>query len=78
MRAIVVTRYGDLDVLQMQEAPEPRARPGQVLVDVEAIGVNYRDVYERRGPGYGDEPPFVAGVEGAGTIAALGEGASDL
>jgi NADPH2:quinone reductase len=50
-----------------------------VLVDVEAIGVNYRDIYEREGAGpYSAEPPFVAGVEGAGTVAAVGEGVSDV
>jgi NADPH2:quinone reductase len=78
MRAIVVTRYGSPEVLQLQEQPEPEPQPGQVLVEAEAIGVNYRDIYERQGPGYGDEPPFVAGVEGAGTIAAVGEGVREL
>ena len=45
---------------------------GEVLVDVEAVGVNYRDVYEREGHGYGSEPPAVIGVEGAGRIADIG------
>jgi NADPH2:quinone reductase len=44
-----------------------------VLVDVEAIGVNYRDVYERNGGGYGSEPPAIIGVEGAGKIRDSGE-----
>ena len=44
-----------------------------MLVDVEAIGVNYRDVYERDGHGYGSEPPAIIGVEGAGRIADSGE-----
>lgn len=78
MRAIVVTRYGGPDVLQVQQQPNPQARPGQVLVDAEAIGVNYRDIYERQGPGYGEDPPFVAGVEGAGTIVGVGGGVSEL
>lgn len=78
MRAIVVTRFGGPDVLQLQDQPEPQAHPGQILVDAEAIGVNYRDIYERQGPGYGGEPPFVAGVEGAGTITGIGEGVNDL
>lgn len=78
MRAIVVTDYGDPDVLRLQDLPEPHAGPGQVLVDTEAIGVNYRDIYERQGPGYGGQPPFVAGVEGAGTITEVGQGVDDL
>jgi NADPH2:quinone reductase len=46
-----------------------------VLVDVEAVGVNFRDIYEREGVGgYTNDPPFVAGAEGAGTVAAVGEG----
>jgi NADPH2:quinone reductase len=78
MRAIVVKGYGGPDVLELHEQPEPTARPGQVLVGAEAIGVNYRDIYERQGPGFGEEPPFVAGVEGAGTITAVGEEVSGL
>jgi NADPH:quinone reductase len=77
MRAVVVTRYGGPEVLEPQERPDPRAQPGQVVVDAEAIGVNYRDIYERKGPGYGDEPPFVAGVEGAGIVAEVGEGVTE-
>jgi NADPH2:quinone reductase len=76
MRAIVVTGYGGPEVLELQERPGPEAQPGQVVVTTDAIGVNFRDVYERQGPGYGDEPPFVAGVEGAGTVTDVGEGVS--
>ena len=73
MRAIVVTRNGGPEVLELQDVPEPEPGPGQLLVDVEAAGVNFRDVYERQGgyPGV-PPPPHVAGVEGAGTVAALG------
>jgi NADPH2:quinone reductase len=44
-----------------------------VLIDVEAVGINYRDVYERNGGGYGSAPPAIIGVEGAGKIADTGE-----
>ncbi len=40
---------------------------------MQAAGVNYRDVYERRGGGYGSRPPAIMGVEGAGTVADTGE-----
>jgi NADPH:quinone reductase len=63
-------------VLELQEHLEPEAQPGQVVVTIEAIGVNFRDIYERQEPGYGAEPPFVAGVEGAGTVTDVGEGVS--
>ncbi len=53
--------------------PDPSPGDGEVLVDVDAAGVNYRDVYEREGHGYGSEPPAIIGVEGAGRIADSGE-----
>jgi NADPH:quinone reductase len=77
MRAVVVTRHGGPDVLELREVPEPEPAAGQLLVDVEATGVNYRDIYEREGS-YPGTPPLVAGVEGAGTVAALGEGVRDI
>ena len=75
MRAIVVTRHGGPEVLELQEQPAPEPGPGQLLVDVEAAGVNYRDIYEREGGGtHAAETPHPAGVEGAGTVAAVGDG----
>lgn len=76
-RAVVVTRSGGPEVLEVQEAAVPEAADGELLVDVEAAGVNYRDIYEREGS-YGGPPPFVAGVEGAGTVAAVGEGVTEF
>ncbi len=73
MRAIVFERNGGPEVLELQERPTPTPGAGEVLVDVEAVGVNYRDVYERHGGGYGSAPPAIIGVEGAGTIAGTGE-----
>jgi NADPH2:quinone reductase len=77
MRAVVVTRHGGPEVLAVRDVPEPEPGPGQLLVDVEAAGVNFRDIYEREGS-YPGTPPFVAGAEGAGTVAALGEGVTDV
>ncbi len=73
MNAIVFERNGGPEVLEYKEVEDPTPRDGQVVVDVEAVGVNYRDVYEREGNGYGSEPPAVIGVEGAGTVADGGE-----
>jgi NADPH:quinone reductase len=79
VRAIVVTRKGGPEVLELRDEPDPRPGRGQLLVDVEAIGVNFRDIYEREGVGgYSKDPPFVAGAEGAGTVAAVGEGAGEF
>ena len=73
MHAVVFERNGGPEVLDYREALEPVASGGQVLVDVEAVGVNFRDVYEREGPEYGSKPPAVIGVEGAGTVASTGQ-----
>lgn len=73
MRAVVFERNGGPSVLELQEVPDPTPGDGQVLVNVEAVGVNFRDVYEREGRGYGSTPPAIIGVEGAGTVADTGE-----
>jgi NADPH2:quinone reductase len=73
MRAIVIERHGGPEVLELQEVPDPSPGDGEVLVEVEAIGINYRDVYEREGHGpYRTTPPAIVGVEGAGTVAGTG------
>jgi NADPH:quinone reductase len=73
MRAIYFERNGGPEVLELHERPAPTPGDGEVLVEVEAVGVNYRDVYERRGAGYGSSAPAIIGVEGAGRIADSGE-----
>jgi NADPH:quinone reductase len=73
MHAVVFERNGGPDVLTYAEVPDPEPGPGDALVDVEAAGVNYMDVYEREGKGYGSPPPATPGAEGAGTIAGTGE-----
>jgi NADPH2:quinone reductase len=75
MRAVVVTKHGGPEVLEIQDRPDPQPGPGELLVDLEAAGVNFRDVYEREGKGaHVSEPPHLAGVEGAGRVAAVGDG----
>src|SRR5688500_322032 len=72
MRAVRISEHGGPDVLQLVDVGAPEPRPGQLLVDVAAVGVNYRDVYEREGS-YGGDLPAIIGVEGAGSVAATGE-----
>src|ERR1043166_1474585 len=67
MRAIWFERKGGPDVLELRDVPDPVAGDGQVLVTVEAIGVNYRDVYEREREGYGADAPAIIGAEAGGT-----------
>jgi NADPH2:quinone reductase len=67
MKAVVFERNGGPEVLEFKEVPEPTLRDGRVLVNIESVGVNFRDVYEREGRDYGSKPPAILGVEGAGT-----------
>ena len=64
-------------MLELQDVAAPEPGTGELLVDVAFAGVNFRDVYERRG-GYGAPPPVVAGIEGAGRVAAVGEGVTGV
>jgi len=77
MKAIRISAFGGPDVLQLQDLPTPVAGPGEALVRMAAVGVNYRDIYERAGR-YGGTPPLTAGAEGAGTVEAIGEGVRDV
>jgi NADPH2:quinone reductase len=72
MRAVQISRHGGREVLEVVNVAPPEPGPGELLVDVVAIGVNYRDVYEREGQ-YGGELPRIIGVEGAGSVAGSGE-----
>ena len=73
MRAIRVTAVGGPEALVPTDVDEPVAGPGEVLVAVEAAGVNFIDVYHRSGR-YPLPLPAGIGVEGAGTVVALGAG----
>ena len=73
MKAVVFERNGGAEVLEHRDVSDPSPTAGQVLVEVEAVGVNFRDVYEREGRDYGSKPPAIVGVEGAGRIAETGE-----
>ncbi|MFP9059004.1 quinone oxidoreductase family protein [Natrialbaceae archaeon A-chndr2] len=75
MDAIEVGSYGDSDVLEVVERDIPEPGPGEVRIEVEAAGINFADIMQRRGlyPG-GPEPAYVPGMEAAGTVHATGDG----
>jgi len=77
VRAVLVPSPGAADVLQVTEVDRPSPGPGQVLVRVAVAGVNYMDVYQRSGA-VSLPTPFVAGVEGVGTVVEAGDGVDDL
>jgi len=75
MRALVNTRFGGPDVLEVQERPDPLPQPGQVLLRVSRAGLNFADISARVGL-YPDAPKFptVMGYEVSGRVEALGSG----
>lgn len=77
MRAILIETTGGPEVMRLTETADPVPGPGEVLLDIEARGVNFIDVYQRSGA-YSMELPFVPGVEAAGTVSAVGEGVTEF
>ncbi len=69
MRAMVVRRYGSPEVFEAKDMPDPQPKPGEVVVRVKAVGVNFADLLQRMGlyPGT-PKPPFVPGLEIAGVV----------
>ena len=74
MRALTFSRFGGPEVLEIREVPDPAPRPGHAVVRLEAIGLNFADVYRRRGNYHlAGDPPWIAGYEGAGIVDSVPE-----
>lgn len=75
MRQIVTTANGGVEVLKVEEAPDPKPGKGEVVIKVKAAGLNFADILARQGL-YPDGPkkPCVMGYEVAGVVEAVGEG----
>jgi len=76
MKAIRVHAPGGPEALQFEETERPAPGPGQVLVKIEAAGVNFIDIYQRTGH-YKVPLPFIPGQEAAGIVAAVGPGVAE-
>jgi NADPH:quinone reductase-like Zn-dependent oxidoreductase len=75
MKAVRVMEHGDYDALKVMEVPDPRAQPGEVLVEIKATSINHLDTWVRRGvPGHKFPLPITTGSDGAGVVVELGEG----
>src|SRR5437870_2183620 len=77
MRAIRVHAPGGPEVLRLEDVPVPPLAAGQALVRVEAIGVNFIEIYQRTGQ-YQVPLPGTPGSEAAGVVAAVGEGVTEV
>jgi D-arabinose 1-dehydrogenase-like Zn-dependent alcohol dehydrogenase len=75
MRAAVITQFNQ--PWELQELPDPRPAPGQVLIRIHASGMCYTDLHAHHGV-FPLQPPFVAGHEPAGVIVEVGAGVTDL
>jgi len=72
MRAIVIKRYGDPDVLSIEERPDPKLQPGHVLIEVKAFGVNHAETHMREGKW--PEATEISGIECVGLVEADPDG----
>jgi NADPH2:quinone reductase len=77
MRAIQLSEHGGPEVLQLTEVADPVPGAGEILLEVAAAGVNFRDVYERTGA-YPSKVPGIPGGEAAGRVIAVGEGVTGV
>src|SRR3989337_1311106 len=78
MKAIKISSYGDADVLKLSDTePKPAPSAGQVLVKIHAAGVNFVDIYQRRGT-YPVRLPFIPGLEASGVVEAVGKKVTEV
>lgn len=80
MRALQQTSFnGPQDLRLISGVPVPEPGPGEVVIRVTAAGVNFVDISQSRGTfAGGPQPPYLAGIEGAGEVVAVGEGVTDV
>lgn len=73
MKALTFDRFGGPEVLQVRDVPEPRLTPDGAIVRMQAVGLNFADMYRRRGNYHLEgQPPYILGYEGAGIVEAVG------
>lgn len=79
MQAAIIRRFGDPDVFELAEVPDPTPRAGEVLVRIEAASVNPIDYKVRRfGPAIAPELPAILGCDFAGVVERVGPGVEDV
>ena len=82
MKAVLLTKHGAPEVLQLGEVPDPTAGPGEVVVDIHAASINAADYKVRLGggaySGSGVKLPHILGRDFSGVVSAVGAGVADL
>lgn len=79
MKALVFDKFGGPDVLYYKEIPAPVIGDQEILVRTEAVGLNFADIYRRKGNYHlAGEPPYILGYEGAGVVSEVGAAITDI
>ena len=75
MKAIVLNKVGNADVMKITDTPKPRLSQGNVLVKNRYVGINYAEILSRKGVyGWSPKRPYILGMESSGVIEEVGEG----
>ena len=77
MKAVRIHEVGGPEALKYEDCPSPTPGPGEVLIDVQAIGVNFADTMVRSGVIPPSSLPSTIGREAAGVVSAVGEGVTE-
>jgi NADPH:quinone reductase len=79
MKALMFNKFGGAEVLEYGEVSDPAIGPDEVLVRTKAIGLNFADIYRRKGNYHlAGTPPFILGYEGAGIVESVGKNVLDI
>ncbi|WP_459502244.1 quinone oxidoreductase family protein [Bacillus sp. C1] len=78
MKALCFDEFGNADVLQYREVSDPTIKPNEILVRTKAIGLNFADIYRRKGNYHlVGKPPYILGYEGSGVVEKIGAEVTD-
>ena len=78
MKAVQINEFGGPEVMKYQDVADPTPGEGEAVVEIQAAGVNFTDVYSRQGVNPGPPLPRTIGVEGAGVVKAIGPGVTEV
>ena len=78
MKAMQITEFGGPEVMKYTDVADPTPGEGEAVVEIQAAGVNFTDVYSRQGVNPGPPLPRIIGVEGAGVVKAIGPGVTEV
>ena len=78
MKAVQITEFGSPEVMKYVDVTDPTPGESEALVEIQAAGVNFTDVYSRQGINPGPPLPRIIGVEGSGVVKAVGPGVTEV